>query len=252
MKAQRTGSSATGPTRAVRNARPALASAIVTATVIAPVPARPPQAEAILEAAAKAFAERGFPGASMAELARACGVSKALLYHYYTNKEELLFDMTERYMARLVALCAAIESRQLEPRAHLAELIRSFLAEYQTSQHKHMVLTHDFKFLGASRRRVIVGRQRAVVGAFRRALAAASGGALTVESALPAAMLVFGMINWTFTWLKPRGPMSYAEFAEWVIRMLEGGVGNLAPAVAAQPAAFGIRNNATRATVRRA
>ena len=52
-----------------------------------------------------------------------------------------------------------------------------------------------------------------------------------------AAMLVFGMINWTFTWLKPGGAMSYAEFAEWVIRMLEGGIGNLVQPVAAQDAA---------------
>jgi AcrR family transcriptional regulator len=192
------------------------------------VPARPPQAEAILEAAARAFAERGFPGASMSELARACGVSKALLYHYYTNKEELLFDMTERYMTRLVALCAEIEAQSLPPHDHLAALIRSFLSEYQTSQHKHMVLTHDFKFLEETRRKIIVKKQRAVVDTFRRAISAATDGRLSSEAALPAAMLVFGMINWTFTWLKPGGVMSYAEFAEWVIRMIEGGIGNLA------------------------
>jgi AcrR family transcriptional regulator len=193
-----------------------------------PVPVRPPQAEAILEAAARAFAERGFPGASMSELARDCGVSKALLYHYYTNKEEILFDMTERYMTRLVALCAEIEVRKLAPHEHLAMLIRSFLSEYQTSQHKHMVLTHDFKFLEETRRKIIVKKQRAVVDTFRRAISAATNGNLSAEAALPAAMLVFGMINWTFTWLKPGGPMSYAEFADWVIQMIEGGIGNLA------------------------
>jgi AcrR family transcriptional regulator len=191
------------------------------------VPTRSPQAEAILEAAARAFAERGFPGASMSELARDCGVSKALLYHYYTSKEEILFDMTERHMKRLVALCVEIESRRLAPREHLAALIRSFLSEYQTSQHKHMVLTHDFKFLDETRRRIIVKKQRTVIDTFRRAISAATDGRLSAETALPAAMLVFGMINWTFTWLKPGGSMSYAEFAEWVIRMMEGGIGNL-------------------------
>ncbi|MBK9606491.1 MAG: TetR family transcriptional regulator [Betaproteobacteria bacterium] len=220
--------------RATQTARTRQASranapaAAATAHAGAAAAPRPPQAEAILEAAARAFAERGFPGASMSELARDCGVSKALLYHYYTNKEEILFDMTERYIARLVALCAEIEVRRLPPREHLAALIRAFLGEYQTSQHKHMVLTHDFKFLDAPRRAIIVGRQRAVIDTFRRAISAATDGKLSVAAALPAAMLVFGMINWTFTWLKPAGPMSYAEFAEWVIRMIEGGIGNLA------------------------
>jgi len=37
-------------------------------------------------------------------------------------------------------------------------------------------------------------------------------------------MMLFGMINWTFTWLRPRGTMSYAAFAEEVIAMLEGGL----------------------------
>jgi AcrR family transcriptional regulator len=212
------------------------------------VATRPPQAEAILEAAARAFAERGFPGASMSELARECGVSKALLYHYYTNKEELLFDMTERYMTRLVALCAEIEARHLSPHDHLATLIRSFLSEYQTSQHKHMVLTHDFKFLEDTRRKIIVKKQRAVVATFRRAISAATDRRMSAETALPAAMLVFGMINWTFTWLKPNGAMSYADFAEWVIRMIEGGIGNLAQP-APRPAVA--RSSGRRASARR-
>ena len=251
MKAQRGQSptAAPGPGHGIAGvAAPARPATRPVAPAASP-PLRPPQAEAILEAAAKAFADRGFPGASMAELARACGVSKALLYHYYTNKEEILFDMTERYMTRLVTLCVDIESRQLPAREHLAALIRSFLSEYQTSQYKHMVLTHDFKFLDPARRRIITGKQRAVVGTFRRALAATSAGSLSAEAALPAAMLVFGMINWTFTWLKPGGAMSYAEFAEWVIRMLEGGIGNLGRPVAAPAAA---RTVAARASGRRA
>ena len=38
------------------------------------------------------------------------------------------------------------------------------------------------------------------------------------------AMMLFGMINWTFTWLRPDGVMSYAQFAEEVIGMLDKGL----------------------------
>lgn len=237
------------PRQTIRDHAPESEPMAQAAAKTSSVPVRPPQAEAILEAAARAFAERGFPGASMSELARDCGVSKALLYHYYTNKEEILFDMTERYIARLVALCAEIEARKLAPHDHLAALIRSFLSEYQTSQHKHMVLTHDFKFLEDKRRKIIVKKQRAVVDTFRRAISAATDGRLSTEAALPAAMLVFGMINWTFTWLKPSGPMSYADFAEWVIRMIEGGIGNLAVPAAKLVVA---RSTGRRGSARRA
>jgi hypothetical protein len=38
-------------------------------------------------------------------------------------------------------------------------------------------------------------------------------------------MMLLGMINWTFTWLRPGGLISYAAFAEEVIGMLEKGLG---------------------------
>src|SRR5262249_11214860 len=41
--------------------------------------------EAIVDAAAALFARRGFLGASVADLAEACGASKSLIYHYYPS-----------------------------------------------------------------------------------------------------------------------------------------------------------------------
>jgi hypothetical protein len=39
-------------------------------------------------------------------------------------------------------------------------------------------------------------------------------------------MMLFGMINWTFTWLRPGGPLSYSAFAEEVVAMVEHGLGS--------------------------
>jgi len=52
--------------------------------------------EKIVERAAQLFAERGFLGASIADLAKACKTSKSLIYHYYSSKEEILFDVMHR------------------------------------------------------------------------------------------------------------------------------------------------------------
>jgi AcrR family transcriptional regulator len=48
------------------------------------------QRETIIEQAAALFARNGFVGTSMNEVALACGLSKASLYHYYTDKHQLL------------------------------------------------------------------------------------------------------------------------------------------------------------------
>ena len=58
--------------------------------------------EAITEAAAKLFAEKGFAGASVSDLADRCAVSKSLIYHYYASKEAILFDVMNEHIDDLL------------------------------------------------------------------------------------------------------------------------------------------------------
>ena len=53
----------------------------------------------IVSAAADVFVERGVDGASMADVARAAGVAKGLLYHYFSSKDELLTVLRDRYLS---------------------------------------------------------------------------------------------------------------------------------------------------------
>jgi TetR/AcrR family transcriptional regulator len=57
---------------------------------------------AILDRSAELFAEHGYDRASMSKIAEACGVSKANLYHYYNDKEELLFDVIRFHLEELL------------------------------------------------------------------------------------------------------------------------------------------------------
>ena len=108
--------------------------------------------------------------------------------------------------------------------------VRSFLREYESSATRHMALLNDTKFLGGAQRELILNRQRDVVSAVMRFLRRAYPARVTAARQTALTMMLFGMINWTFTWLRPGGPMSYAAFAEEVIALLEHG---LAPAGAA-------------------
>ena len=49
--------------------------------------------EAIVKAVRKVFAEKGFHGTTTKELGRAAGVSEALLFKYFPNKEALYAAM---------------------------------------------------------------------------------------------------------------------------------------------------------------
>lgn len=182
----------------------------------------------ILDIAAQCFADRSYPAASMNDIAAAGGTSKARLYHYYESKEAILFDLLDRYTQRLLAVIGQVEAtaqrRNLDERAALHELVRGFLEEYEHSATRHVALLHDTKFLGDAQRDLILNRQRDVVSAATRFLRRAYPGRVDAANQTRVAMMLFGMINWTFTWLRPGGPLSYSAFAEDVIGMLEHGL----------------------------
>jgi AcrR family transcriptional regulator len=182
----------------------------------------------ILDIAAQCFADRSYPAASMNDIAAAGGTSKARLYHYYDSKDAILFDLLDRYTQRLLAIIGEAEARaqrrDLDDRDALHELVRSFLREYETSATRHVALLHDTKFLAEVQREQILDRQRDLVSAVTRFLKRAYPGRVNAGNQTAVTMMLFGMINWTFTWLRPSGALSYAGFADEVITMLERGL----------------------------
>lgn len=187
------------------------------------------QREQILDLAAAKFAQTSYPSTSMTDLANASGTSKARLYHYYEGKEAILFDLLDRYTKRLMLIIAEVEGasqrRGLTEREAFAELVRAFLAEYETSHSRHVALLNDVKYLEDTPRQIVLDRQRDIVAAFARQLARAYPERISKDNQTPVTMMVFGMINWTFTWLKPGGRLGYRDFAEQVIGMIEHGLG---------------------------
>ncbi|NWK45948.1 TetR/AcrR family transcriptional regulator [Ralstonia pickettii] len=187
--------------------------------------------ESVLDTAAEAFAADSYPSVSMNQLAAACGGSKSRLYHYYEGKEAILFDLLDRYTRRLADLVERAQSdarhAKLSARSTLHLLIRTFLAEYATSRTRHVALLNDVKYLAPEQRDVVLARERDVVAAVGRQLGAAYPNKVDDANRTPITMMLFGMMNWTFTWLKPDGPLSYEGYAEMVIDMLENGLGGL-------------------------
>jgi len=185
------------------------------------------QRQAILHAAAALFARQGYTATSMNQVAAACGVSKPTLYHYVRDKHELLFRVTEGHIQRLQVLVSEVSGQQLPPREHLAALIACFVQAYADAQNEHRVLTEDVKFLDEPERQAVLAGQRRVVDAFAASIAALRPDLQGPRLGKPLAMLLFGMINWTFTWLKPGGALTHATLAPVVTELFLGGLSSL-------------------------
>jgi len=184
------------------------------------------QRAVILAAAASVFAQRGYTAATVQQVASAGGVSKATVYHYFHDKEQLLADVATEHVGRLAQLVAEVTAQHLPAEAHLRLLILRFMQAYAGAADAHRVLTEDVRFLGPQARAAVEDAQRRVVLAFAQAVAAVRPDAASAWHK-PLAMLLFGMINWTFTWLHPEGPLNHERLAPVVVELFMGGLTSL-------------------------
>ena len=187
------------------------------------------QRDQLLAAAARLFANQGYTATTMQQVAEAAGLGKATLYHYVRDKPALLAAIAGGHVARLEALVGEVAAEALPPEPHLARLIERFLRAYAHAQHEHRVLTEDVKFLPAPEREALLEGQRRVVQAFADAVAAVRPELAAARLAKPVAMLLFGMINWTFTWLRADGALTHEAMAPLVTQLFVGGLLSLPP-----------------------
>jgi AcrR family transcriptional regulator len=183
------------------------------------------QRDRILLRATEAIAELGYGSASMTQLAQACGLSKAGLYHYFPSKDAILFESLDRYTKLLMDRLAEVRARGLEPRHELGEMVRTLMLQYRDSRAHHVALLNDVKSLEPAAREQIRAQERAVVDQLAETLERVAPGRFDALTRKPATMALLGMINFTFAWLRPDGPMSHEQYAQLVIDLWERGLG---------------------------
>ncbi|MDR3615743.1 MAG: TetR/AcrR family transcriptional regulator [Candidatus Obscuribacterales bacterium] len=167
----------------------------------------------ILDQAAVLFADKGFAGTSMATIAQFCHTSKALIYHYYTSKEALLFDMLQSHVQLLLKTANEVLQKDTEPEIRLRALLRSFMEIYVSSHAKHVVLLNDLHWLPSDQQSLIRDTERGVIKIFRD-LVAEIRPDLNEPTRTGLAMSLLGSINWTYIWFDKNGTLSPQHFAD--------------------------------------
>ncbi|MCO6388012.1 TetR/AcrR family transcriptional regulator [Aliihoeflea sp. 40Bstr573] len=184
--------------------------------------------QAMLHQAAIVFARDGYDRASMAQLATECGVSKALLYHYYASKEALLFDIIESHLQDLVAAVGEADDASLAPEARLEVLVAALLEAYRDADAEHKVQIAGLRLLPAGDQEKLKALERDLVALFAEAIRALHPTIFADRPLIkPVTMSLFGMLNWFYMWFREGGPVSRAAYARLATQILVGGVKSL-------------------------
>ena len=169
--------------------------------------------QGILDAAAAMFAKHGFNGTSIAALADSCGVSKALLYHYYDSKEALLYDMLLVHCKLLSETASNATKQSDKPEEQLRSLVRALMELYMSSRDKHVVLLNDLHCLPEAQQIEVKEEERKVLQEIKDLIIKLRPD-LKPPQVTSLTMYLMGAVNWTYTWFKPQGQVTACEFAD--------------------------------------
>jgi len=181
----------------------------------------------LLDAGAALFARDGYDRTSINDIARACGMSKTLVYHYYPSKERLLVGIIDRHLSDLLG---AVEeaARAAAPEHRLAAIIHALLEAYRETDALHRIHINELARLPEAARDELTSVERRLVSTFSAALAGAVPELAASPALGPVTMSLFGMLNWHSMWFRPDGPLSREAYAELVTRLILAGARGVA------------------------
>jgi TetR/AcrR family transcriptional regulator, cholesterol catabolism regulator len=173
--------------------------------------------------AARLFAERGYHGTSIGDLAKAMGVQKGSLYAHIESKQDLLYEaLREGAQAFHAALDEVPDDLPLLARIRLA--LRAHLRVVAEQLDVATVFVREWRYLEGDRAAEFLAERRRYEERFR-ALFREGRERGELRSDLDdhaAALLVLSAANWAYTWLPPGADTD--ELADRFLGILADGV----------------------------
>ena len=154
--------------------------------------------------AARLFAEKGYHGTSIGDLAKAMGVQKGSLYAHISSKEDLLYEtMREGADAFHAALDAIPDDMPATDKIRLA--LRGHLRVVAEQLDVATVFIREWRYLEGARQEEILGERRRYEDRVRALFREGRelGGLRTDLDDATAALLTLSAANWAYTWLQP-------------------------------------------------
>lgn len=184
----------------------------------------------ICRIAARVFYEKSYEGASMQDIAKAVGLTKAGLYHHIGSKDQLLYEIMNYGMDILQETVVNKVKDIADPRQRLRQTIAGHIDLIVRARDLEItVILHENRSLRGTLRRKINARKRQYIQFLEETIARVqeqAGGKRQLSPRL-AAFALLGMINWLYQWYRSDGPVKQADltqiYLDFFFRGLLGG-----------------------------
>ncbi|GAB4499544.1 MAG: TetR/AcrR family transcriptional regulator [Anaerolineales bacterium] len=169
----------------------------------------------ILDAAAQVFRQKGFHGASMADIAEVLDVQKASLYHHVESKQEILLALLDRALGMLTEHISTISSQNTPSDQKLRLMIRGYLSGLAENADLTSVLLFEHRSLDKKARSRHVPQRDKFESLWRDVLnEGVRENVFDLKDTGLAVRALMGALNWTLTWYHPDGSKSIEQIAD--------------------------------------
>ena len=174
----------------------------------------------ILTNAAALFSAQGYMRASIADLAEACKLSRGALYHYFDSKEAILYAILDGHIREMIRCVEAEVAAGGPTLTQFQNVIRAIVEVNAKSPHEQRVLIHDLSFLDEEEQHAIKNLERRLVDLVTNLLVQLDAeGRIVKRTKKIYTMILFGIINYTYTWYDPKGGIGPKEFADMAVEL---------------------------------
>jgi AcrR family transcriptional regulator len=177
----------------------------------------------ILHAALHAFRRNGYHSTTLDDIALHLGVRKTALYHYFPDKESILYECHRRSLAELERLIE--EARALDSAAdRLSFLIREHV-RVMTDTLDGSPLAFEVTALSEEHQREVISARDRYERELRRTIDhGVQAGEFSAVNSKVAVFAILGAINWIARWYRAEGTLHAEEIGDGFADQLVGGL----------------------------
>ena len=178
--------------------------------------------EILLKTATNLFYQKGYADTSIRDIGAKAGISNSIVYHYFKNKEELLFEIVKESSQNLLETLKVVEKEHSDPVECLKEMLKAHTIRFSFGRKREArLLQYERYWLRGRRREAIDKDQRGVYDLYKHKLRQISDSGLLNEIDLTVLdFSILAVANGFYDWYKEGGRLSEEEVVENILRFV--------------------------------
>jgi len=180
--------------------------------------------EAVLATALASFNEKGFHATSLGDVAASLGVTKPTIYHYFADKDDILFACVRRGLESIQAAATEVAEAGGSGRARLEALMLNYALIMTKPFGKCVIRTADHELSPESRKKFRALKREIDQSIRRVVVTGIKDGSLAAGDVRTITFTLTGALNWIALWYDPAGTLTPEDIASDVVKTLIGGL----------------------------